>query len=178
MRNIFFALIVLLAGLVYLKRDAIENSTSAEPEEVIAFTENTSSDELLAQAFVSLDHEVNPNLDIDTYSGLEKIAFAYQNRLSNIQVLGSGRVLKMLPDDNVGSRHQRFILKLANNQSLLIAHNINIADRIKSLRKGDDIEFYGVYEWNDKGGVVHWTHHDPDGSHPNGYLRYAGLKYQ
>ncbi|OUS31081.1 hypothetical protein A9Q98_03660 [Thalassotalea sp. 42_200_T64] len=115
---------------------------------------------------------------MDTYSGLEKIAFAYQNRLSNIQVLGSGRVLKMLPDDNVGSRHQRFILKLANNQSLLIAHNINIADRIKSLRKGDDIEFYGVYEWNDKGGVVHWTHHDPDGSHPNGYLRYAGLKYQ
>ncbi|KGK01158.1 DUF3465 domain-containing protein [Thalassotalea sp. ND16A] len=178
MRNLFIALLVVIVGLVYLKRDADDNNLSAPPEKVIAFTEDTSSDVLLEQAFVSLDHEVNPNVDIDTYSGLEKIAFAYQNQLSNIQVLGSGKVIKMLPDDNRGSRHQRFILKLGNNQSLLIAHNINIADRVKSLRKGDDIEFYGVYEWNDKGGVVHWTHHDPDGSHPDGYLRYAGLKYQ
>jgi hypothetical protein len=62
--------------------------------------------------------------------------------------------------DNQGSRHQRFILKLNSSQTLLIAYNIDLAPKIKNLKVGDHVNFYGEYEWNSKGGVIHWTHHD------------------
>ena len=46
------------------------------------------------------------------------------------------------------------------------------------LGTADNPVFSGVYEWNGEGGVVHWTHHDPDGSHTPGWLEHAGLRYQ
>jgi len=106
------------------------------------------------------------------------ISGAFANRQSNLQVTGQGIVVKLLPDDNDGSQHQRFILRLASGQTLLVAHNIDIAPRINSLREGSSIEFYGQYEWNEKGGVIHWTHRDPRGSHVDGWLQYQGQKYQ
>ena len=90
---------------------------------------------------------------------------AYENRNSDVQVSGSGVVIRNLADDTIGSRHQKFILKLSSGQKLLISHNIDLAPRINSLHKGDTVNFYGEYEWNSKGGVVHWTHHDPRGNH-------------
>ena len=106
------------------------------------------------------------------------ISDAYQNQLSDIQVSGSGIVNLTLRDDNEGSRHQRFILRLPSGQTLLIAHNIDLAPKINTLQKGDVVEFYGEYEWNAKGGVVHWTHHDPGGRHVGGWLKHNGRKYE
>jgi cold shock CspA family protein len=106
------------------------------------------------------------------------ISSAFANRQSNVQVSGSGIVAKLLPDDTDGSRHQRFILRLASGQTLLVAHNIDLAPRINSLREGDEVGFYGQYEWNEKGGVVHWTHRDPGGSHVDGWLQYQGQQLQ
>lgn len=103
---------------------------------------------------------------------------AWNNQQSDIQVRGVGTVSRVLPDDNDGSRHQRFILDLDHGQSLLIAHNIDLAPRLEGLRKGDRIEFHGEYEWNPKGGVVHWTHHDPAGRHIGGWLKHAGRTYE
>jgi hypothetical protein len=103
---------------------------------------------------------------------------AYKNRQSNIQVGGSGVVTKLLPDDLQGSRHQKFILKLSSGQTVLIAHNIDLARRIDALREGDTLEFFGEYDWNSKGGVVHWTHHDPQHHHKNGWLKHNGFTYQ
>ena len=103
---------------------------------------------------------------------------AYENRKSNIQVGGSGVVIRNLADDTSGSRHQKFILKLSSGQTLLISHNIDLAARINSLRKNDTVNFYGEYEWNSKGGVVHWTHHDPRGNHVGGWLKHNGVTYQ
>lgn len=93
-------------------------------------------------------------------------------------VQGQGRVIKVLPDDNDGSRHQRFILRLDQDMTLLLAHNIDLAPRLAGLQSGDEVAFSGIYEWNAKGGVVHWTHHDPRGQHKAGWLRYKGSSYQ
>lgn len=106
------------------------------------------------------------------------ISRAFQNRTSDIQVKGEGVVIRKLADDLDGSRHQKFILKLASGQTLLISHNIDLAPRINSLDNGDTIYFYGEYEWNSKGGVVHWTHHDPNGRHVGGWLKHNGTVYK
>lgn len=111
-------------------------------------------------------------------SGDDALASAFSNRASGIQVSGQGTVTRVLADDNDGSRHQRFILKLASGQTLLVAHNIDIAPRLPGPVLGDTVSFNGEYEWNDKGGVIHWTHHDPDGSHTAGWLEYNGQRYQ
>ena len=103
---------------------------------------------------------------------------AFANRLSDQQVEGQGTVVKTLSDDTNGSRHQRFIVRLESGRTLLVSHNIDLAPRIDALRAGDTVAFYGEYEWNPKGGVIHWTHHDPQGRHPAGWIRHAGQTYQ
>jgi hypothetical protein len=103
---------------------------------------------------------------------------AYANRIGNLQVAGQGTVVKQLADDTNGSRHQRFIVRLASGRTLLVSHNIDLAPRIDALRAGDAVAFEGEYEWNPKGGVIHWTHHDPQGRHAAGWIRHAGRTYQ
>ena len=100
------------------------------------------------------------------------------NHQSDVQVRGSGTVYRVLPDDNKGSRHQKFILQLDSGQTLLVAHNIDLAPRVQGLAKGDRVEFYGEYEWNKKGGVMHWTHKDPRNHHTNGWLKHNGKVYE
>lgn len=106
------------------------------------------------------------------------LADAFENRRSNLQIQGEGKVVRILSDDNSGSRHQRFILKLQSGQTLLVAHNIDLAPRIPSLKVGDPVEFYGEYEWNSKGGVIHWTHRDPRGGHQEGWLKHDGRTFK
>jgi hypothetical protein len=108
----------------------------------------------------------------------DSLAAAIDAQQSGVQVTGVGTVSRILADDNDGSRHQRFILELASGGTLLISHNIDLAPRIEALREGDSVSFNGVYEWNDRGGLVHWTHHDPQGQHEAGWLRHDGRVYE
>ena len=103
---------------------------------------------------------------------------AFKNRTSNVQVEGEGVVSRILADDLAGGRHQRFIVRVASGQTVLIAHNIDIAPRVVGLQQGDSVGFYGEYEWNQKGGVIHWTHRDPKGRHTAGWLQHNGRTYQ
>lgn len=107
-----------------------------------------------------------------------QLAAAFEQRQSNIQVEGHGTVSKLLPDDLDGSRHQKFIVQLATGQTILVAHNIDLAPRIDGLSEGDQITFYGEYEWNQKGGIVHWTHHDPAGQHESGWIKHNDNIYR
>ena len=86
-------------------------------------------------------------------------------------------VYRILPDDNHGSRHQRLLVHAPDGHSLLIAHNIDLAERVP-VALGDALTIRGQFEWNDKGGVIHWTHHDPRGRHDGGWLRHKGATYR
>ena len=119
-----------------------------------------------------------PGFNASSPGTSDAIEIAYNNRQSDVQVQGQGVVSRVLPDDRDGSRHQRFILELDSGQALLIAHNIDLAPRISGLNKGDTVAFYGEYEWNSKGGVIHWTHNDPNGRHVDGWLKHRGRTYQ
>jgi len=113
-----------------------------------------------------------------TDNGAAAIQAAYRAQRSDVQVMAEGVVKKVLSDDRDGSRHQRFLLRLPNRQTLLVAHNIDLAPRIEDLHEGDTVAFYGEYEWNNQGGVIHWTHRDPAGRHVDGWLRHRGRTYQ
>ncbi|MEH0346174.1 DUF3465 domain-containing protein [Vibrio cholerae] len=115
---------------------------------------------------------------VSLYANDAVLQQAYQSQQSDLQVQGLGQVVKVLPDDNDGSRHQKFILKLNSGQTLLVAHNIDLAPRIPNLKVGDIVEFYGEYEWNKKGGVLHWTHKDPQNRHDHGWLKHNGQVYE
>lgn len=120
------------------------------------------------------------------------IVEAFQRRKSHIQLGGSGHIVKLLQDDHKGARHQRFLATINAQQTLLFAHNIDLAPRIP-LETGDEISFFGEYIYNPKGGIMHWTHHDPNGhdpkrydskdhdtkrSHVGGWIMHKGRKYQ
>lgn len=109
--------------------------------------------------------------------GAAQILAAFRAQRSDLQVEGFGTVQRTLPDDNEGSRHQRFILELANGHTLLVAHNIDLAPRVP-LEAGDRIGFFGEFEWTERGGVLHWTHHDPGGRHVGGWLELDGRRFE
>ena len=106
------------------------------------------------------------------------IANAYTQHLQDIQVRGEGEVVKVLADDNKGSKHQRFILRVPEGFTVLVAHNIDLAPRLRNIAQGDKVSFYGEYVWNEKGGVIHWTHSDPRGRHVSGWLKHNGVTYR
>lgn len=106
------------------------------------------------------------------------LAQAFADRAADVPVEGQGTVVRILTDDTDGSRHQRFILSLASGQTLIVAHNIDVAPRVEDLKEGDTVAFHGVYEWSEEGGTIHWTHRDPGESHSPGWLRHAGQTYE
>ena len=85
--------------------------------------------------------------------------------------------MRLLPDDREGSRHERFIVRVEGGVTVLVAHNIDLAPRVP-VAVGDSVELRGEYEWNDQGGVINWTHRDPDGRRAAGWIRVGGRTYQ
>lgn len=149
--------------------------------------QQTSSDSPLADSKSHAEVSVasgHPKVHVDTKpSSLqtqddEKIQQAFQEQRSNIQVQSRGLIKAILRDDNNGSRHQKIILELSTGQTVLVAHNIDLAPRIENLKQGEIVEFNGEYEYSPQGGVIHWTHHDPQNKHVDGWLKYKGQIYQ
>ncbi|MEM9382179.1 MAG: DUF3465 domain-containing protein [Planctomycetota bacterium] len=107
-----------------------------------------------------------------------KIRQLFSAMRSDVLVEAAGEVVHLLPDDEEGSRHQLFLCELSNGLTLKISHNIDIAPYIP-LEEGDVVRFRGEYEWNEKGGVVHWTHRNTrGGEHPGGWIDHEGTRYR
>ena len=118
------------------------------------------------------DDAASDNDDVARGDGDAILAAAFKDRVQDLPVQGRGIVEKLLKDDTDGDRHQRFIVRLETGQTLLVAHNIDVAPRVEGLAVGDSVAFSGVYEWSAEGGTIHWTHRDPDGRHAPGWLRH------
>ncbi len=144
---------------------------------------------LLFLAFLALSSESVPSFvsprafaatgEIRPVSKQDKIlAKAFREGASEFRATCSGKVIRKLSDDTIGSRHQRFIIRLSSGQTLLIVHNIDLSKRVKSLRLGNRIKTRGEYIWNHQGGLIHYTHRDPAGIQPSGWIRYKGKTYR
>lgn len=129
---------------------------------------------LVAVVVQQLPEDLAIWLSRDSASSLSE---AWENQQSKVWLELDAEVLKTLPDDKKGNRHQRFLIDAGIGRSVLVAHNIDLADRVP-VRSGVNIKLFGRYEWNEKGGVVHWTHHDPSGRRAGGWIEVAGKRYR
>ncbi len=126
--------------------------------------------------------DTSPQLQVSAPASISElsnteIGQAFIAKKSDVQVRGKGLVVKLLNDDNKGAKHQKFLVKINPHQTLLFAHNIDLAPRVP-LQVGDEVAFNGEYVYNPKGGVIHWTHHAPQGDHEAGWVMLNGQKYQ
>jgi hypothetical protein len=106
------------------------------------------------------------------------IVQAFQNHQSQVEVTADGTVVQVLPD-RAGSSgpHERFIIKLTSfDLTLLIEHNLSIGARAP-VAVGDRVIVHGEYIWNSQGGLIHFTHHDPEGRHEGGFIQDNGTTY-
>lgn len=110
-------------------------------------------------------------------AGEQAILDAFRAQKSGENVEAEGIVERILPDDLKGSRHQKFILRFSAGHTVLVAHNIDLAPRVP-MQEGDTVRISGQYEYNDRGGVVHWTHHDPQRRRPGGWIQHQGSVYR
>lgn len=121
--------------------------------------------------------EYGPGLPVDVTLGQTGIVELYIQQKSGVMVEFDAPVQRILADDNDGSRHQRFILVTDNGHTVLVAHNIDLAERVP-LKTGDRVKVRGEYEYNAQGGVVHWTHRDPGAGTKHGWIELAGIRYE
>jgi hypothetical protein len=114
----------------------------------------------------------------DPLASSDDVRQAFESHARGRIIAAKGVVERILADDRDGSPHQRFIIRTNDGVSLMIAHNLDLAPRLEALSPGDAVEVLGEYEWNEKGGVMHWTHDDPLGQHRAGYIEWRGRRYQ
>lgn len=108
----------------------------------------------------------------------DSLRAAFDEHAQGRVILVRGRVERTLADDRDGSPHQRFIIGTDSGLTVLIAHNLDLAPRLEGLAPGELVTVLGEYEWNEKGGLMHWTHDDPQGQHVAGYIDWRGKRYQ
>ncbi len=106
-----------------------------------------------------------------------EVEAAFRARTEGRWVEGAGRVARLLADDRDGSPHQRFVVRLSSGHTVLIVHNLDLAARAP-VRIDDPVRFRGKYEWNERGGLVHWTHDEPSGGGPGGWVEHQGRRYE
>lgn len=111
-------------------------------------------------------------------TGNAAVERAFAEHRSGIEVTAQGSVIRLLSDDTGPTgKHQRFIIRLAGvTQSVLVTNNIDIGKRVPLLT-GDEVAVHGEYVWNAEGGLIHFTHHDPKGTHEGGYIVDNGKTY-
>lgn len=79
----------------------------------------------------------------------DQVIAAQEEQVRDREVTITARVKRVLPDDTKGSQHQRLLIGLANGTTVLIAHNIDEAEKVP-VTEGDTITVHGVYIWNEK----------------------------
>lgn len=119
---------------------------------------------------------VGPGVAGVTDLGDRQVVDAQARHLEDVEVTFTARVKKLLPPDRKGVTHQRFLLELSNDRTILVAHNTDLAPEVP-IQKGDLVTVHGEYIWNARGGVVHYTHHTTN-RHQGGWINFNGQTYQ
>jgi hypothetical protein len=107
----------------------------------------------------------------------EEVITLQKERSRHAEVTVVAPVSRILPDDTQGLQHERFIISLTNGTTILIAHDTSYAPRVP-VQLGDAVRIHGEYIWNQRGGLIHWTHASDSPFHEGGWIDYQGRRYQ
>lgn len=89
---------------------------------------------------------------------------------------GSMTVTKVLPDDDYGRKHQKWMVRLTNGEVMQAVYNSDMCPEVP-VKVGDVIAMGGMFLWTSSGPMLHWLHHDPRGTRPDGYVYVNGKYY-
>lgn len=105
---------------------------------------------------------------------------AYNAARSHVEVVADGRVTRVLGIQNGRvSPHEGFLMRLSSGCSVIVRVEVNtdLAGTFP-ISDGDPVTVKGEYEYYSRGGVIHWTHHDPRFRHEAGFITIGGKTYQ
>ncbi len=178
-----FSLIIFIAILIASREeivDIIKSCLNEEDNNGIIASENYNEVDFQAEESLAKDEpQIN---EASEHPAASKIVTSPNSKKELILkhgrwTKGEGTIIKVLPDDTNPPCHQRLLLKISDDRTLLITHNVDLAPRVENPQKGDFIIFYGEFIDNEKGGLIHWTHHDPNGGR-GGYLIHNSIRYE
>lgn len=109
-----------------------------------------------------------PDFQIARYADARKNADYVQGR--------GMTVVQLLPDDNQGRPHQKFVVRLSTGQMIVAISNLDMCPHVP-VQVGDLVGLGGQFIWTKDGGIIHWLHHDPRGNRPDGYIEHRGQTY-
>jgi hypothetical protein len=105
---------------------------------------------------------------------MDQLRVVMRSNSARPQVMVTGVVSQILPEDHDGLPHQKFSVTVDKQVTLLIVSNLDFG-RIP-LTVGKAITVCGEYKKVGQG-MIHWTHFDPHGGHPDGYTVVDGQLY-
>ena len=105
---------------------------------------------------------------------------AYNTGRSHVEVVADGtvtRVLGVAPGRS--SPHEGFLMRLSSGCDVVVRVEVNtdLAGTFP-VNEGDRAVVKGEYEYYPRGGVIHWTHHDPRFRHEAGFIAIGGKTYE
>jgi len=90
--------------------------------------------------------------------GCTQAAGAFRRQESSVWITIGARVSRILPDEYGKYQHPRFIVQCPSGQTVLITNDVSVGSRVP-VHRGDRVAARGEYIWNDRGGLIHFTHH-------------------
>ncbi len=100
------------------------------------------------------------------------------NDRRNVNFVQAGNVVvsRILPDDNVGSPHQKWYVRLSNGKEVIAVYNSDMGRRVP-MKVGTTMALGGEFKMTNIGPLIHWLHYDPRGNRPDGYVIVDGVRY-
>lgn len=110
------------------------------------------------------------------------LSWCASNPNNHVEVyIPDATVVRVLGERNGRSgEHEGFLITAPDGdqgiaRAYKVEDNVNITGPIP-LKRGDVVSLLGQFECDDD--VIHWTHHDPRGRHPSGYIKVNGRLYE
>jgi hypothetical protein len=107
--------------------------------------------------------------------GCEQVRDAFRRRQSGLWVSVAARTERVLTDSTGRFIHQRFIVRCGGGQTVLVVNDVSTGQRVP-VTAGTRVTVRGQYVWNAEGGLIHFTHHDPEGGR-GGWILFRGKVY-
>lgn len=106
-----------------------------------------------------------------------QIIQAQSQQARKVELTVTAPIKKMLREEDYREPHQRFLLMLSNGTTVLVANDLQYGT-YAPVQEGNVVRIHGEYIWNERGGVLHWTHKSDEPRHESGYIDFNGMRYQ